>query len=87
MLKKDVLIWLYFIRSYNTDIVIVFQGVDGVSLMMKWKQDIRVKAMIALTNTAADFTIQNYTVLAEKEVRNIRLHYNQCVPRKVYKSK
>ena len=64
----------YFVRSYLTDIVIVFQGVDGVSLMMKWKQDIRVKAMIALTNTEADFTIENYTVLAEKEVRNICRH-------------
>ena len=76
MLKKDVLIRLYFVQSCKTDIVTVFQGEDGVSLMMKWKQDIRVKAMIALTNTAADFTIENYTVLAEKEVRNIRLYYN-----------
>ena len=38
--------------------------------MIKWKQDVRVKAMIALTNPdpKTDFTIDNYTVTAEKEV-------------------
>ena len=36
--------------------------------MMKWKQDIRVKVMITLTNPEADFTIYNYTLTAEKQV-------------------
>ena len=46
------------------------QGDDEVNLMIKWKQDVRVKAMIALTNPdpKTDFTIDNYTVTAEKEV-------------------
>ena len=41
-----------------------------MNLQIKWKQDIRVKAMIALTNPdpMTDFTIDNYTVTAEKEV-------------------
>ena len=46
----------------------LIQGKDGVALMMKWKQDIRVKVMITLTNPEADFTIYNYTLTAEKQV-------------------
>ena len=41
--------------------------------MMKWKQDIRVKVMITLTNPEADFTIYNYTLTAEKQVFDLQI--------------
>ena len=56
---------MYFCMVLNYFLI---QGKDGVALMMKWKQDIRVKVMITLTNPEADFTIYNYTLTAEKQV-------------------
>ena len=61
---------MYFSMVLNNFLI---QGKDGVALMMKWKQDIRVKVMITLTNPEADFTIYNYTLTAEKQVFDWRM--------------